>query len=109
MLCDKFIVVGNISDELPKVLDNNIFPDPAPKLTPDQLQCLQQVCGTFLYYARCVDPTMQHIINTIASAQSKGTQKTMALRVLVRRDSQNRVPLPVLIIGVDLHLGLGVV
>ena len=38
---------------------------------------IQQVTGTFLYYARAVDPTMLVTLSAIASAQSNPTQETM--------------------------------
>ena len=39
---------------------------------------LQQVVGSFLYYARAVDPTMLLELGDIAAAQSRGTLHTMA-------------------------------
>jgi hypothetical protein len=51
--------------------------DTADDITPPQRLTLQRVVGTFLYYARAVDPTMLHALNTLASAQAKGTQTTV--------------------------------
>ena len=39
---------------------------------------IQQVTGTFLYYARAVDPTMLVALSAIASAQANPTIETMA-------------------------------
>jgi hypothetical protein len=45
-------------------------------MTNEQTKVLQRVMGTFLYYARVVDPTLLHALNDLASAQTKGTQAT---------------------------------
>ena len=41
-----------------------------------QVKLLQQVCGTFLYYARAVDCTMLHALNDLATKVNTGTQET---------------------------------
>jgi hydroxypyruvate isomerase len=51
--------------------------DVTPAMSNDQTKKLQQVVGTFLFYARAVDPTMLHALNALAAAQSKGTQATV--------------------------------
>jgi hypothetical protein len=52
--------------------------DDTDPMTPDQTLRLQQVIGTFLYYARAVlDSTMLHALTTLASEQSVGTQNTV--------------------------------
>jgi Reverse transcriptase (RNA-dependent DNA polymerase) len=38
---------------------------------------LQQIIGTFLYYARAIDNTMLVALGTLAAAQTKGTEHTM--------------------------------
>jgi hypothetical protein len=38
---------------------------------------IQQIVGTFLYYARAVDCTMLHALSLLASAQAAGTAETM--------------------------------
>ena len=38
---------------------------------------IQQVLGTFLYYARAIDPTMLVALSVIASEQASPTQSTM--------------------------------
>ena len=41
------------------------------------MKLLQQVCGTFLYYATVVDCTMLHALNDLATRVKDGTQKTV--------------------------------
>jgi hypothetical protein len=50
--------------------------DNTTAMTTQQKWTLQQVVGTFLYYAWAVDLTMLHALNTLTAAQSEGTQKT---------------------------------
>ena len=50
--------------------------DDTPRHTAKETKLLQRVVGKFLYYARAVDPTMLHILSTLASAQTTGTQET---------------------------------
>jgi len=38
---------------------------------------VQQVVGSFLYYARAVDMTILHALNSIATESSKPTDRTM--------------------------------
>ena len=38
---------------------------------------VQQVVGSFLYYARAVDMTILHALNSIAADSSKPTERTM--------------------------------
>jgi N-acetylmuramic acid 6-phosphate (MurNAc-6-P) etherase len=45
-------------------------------LHKSQVTPLQQVCGTFLYYAIAVDPTMLVALGTISAAQSNATDHT---------------------------------
>ena len=47
--------------------------DDSPPLSEDRKHRLQQIVGTFLYYARAVDPTMLTAINKIASQQASPT------------------------------------
>jgi hypothetical protein len=51
----------------------------SPPLTPDQKLRLQEIVGSFLYYARAVDCTMLTAVNHIASEQSRGTQHVIAI------------------------------
>ena len=51
--------------------------DTSPKLNDEKKKFVQQVTGTFLYYARCVDPTMLMALSAIAADQSAPTEKTM--------------------------------
>ncbi len=50
--------------------------DTAP-MDAKQTHWLQQVVGTFSFYARAVDPTMLHALNVLASSQKHGTQATV--------------------------------
>ena len=45
-------------------------------LNPEEANTVQQVFGTFLYYASVVGPTMLVVLNTIAAQQPKSTQET---------------------------------
>ena len=51
--------------------------DLSPKLSPEDKTFIQQVTGTFLYYARAVDNTMLVALSAIASQQASPTQDTM--------------------------------
>ena len=51
--------------------------DETPKLDSARQKFVQQVSGTFLYYARAVDPTMLVALSTIASEQSAPTEATL--------------------------------
>ena len=51
--------------------------DTSPKLPPEDKLFIQQVTGTFLYYARSVDLTMLVALSTIASDQANPTEETM--------------------------------
>ena len=50
--------------------------DNSTKLSPREIKHVQQIVGTFLFYARAVDPTMLTALSTIATEQSQGTQTT---------------------------------
>ena len=51
--------------------------DDSPPLGKEDKSFIQQVTGTFLYYARAVDPTMLVALSSIASAQANPTEETM--------------------------------
>lgn len=51
--------------------------DDTPHLTEPQAKRMQQIIGTFLYYARAVDPTMLVALGDLASQQSTPTQATL--------------------------------
>jgi hypothetical protein len=51
-------------------------PTPSPALTDKDVNKLQQLTGTLLYYARAVDPTLIMPINLLASEQSNATEVT---------------------------------
>jgi hypothetical protein len=49
--------------------------DETPTLTVQQCLTIQKVTGSFLYYARAVDPTVLMLLNDIAAKQTKATEK----------------------------------
>jgi hypothetical protein len=49
---------------------------PTPALSDKEVNKLQQLTGTLLYYARAVDPTLIMPINVLASEQSNTTEET---------------------------------
>ena len=52
-------------------------PDDSPLLNEQDKLFIQQVTGTFLYYARAVDSTMLVALSAIAAQQSSPTEETM--------------------------------
>jgi hypothetical protein len=52
--------------------------DATTPLNKADIKMLQEVVGSFLYYARAVDPTMLTTINTIASEQATTTEAVRA-------------------------------
>jgi hypothetical protein len=50
--------------------------DTSPPLTAAGITLLQQVIGTFLYYARAIDITMMVALGTLGAAQAHGTEET---------------------------------
>jgi hypothetical protein len=48
----------------------------SPALSDNDVNKLQQLTGTLLYYARAVDPTLIMPINVLASEQSRATAVT---------------------------------
>ena len=50
--------------------------DDSDPMTDKQINLLQQVCGTFLYYVQAVDCTMLHAFNNLATRTKNGTQET---------------------------------
>jgi hypothetical protein len=51
-------------------------PTPSPALSDKDVNELQQLTGTLLYYASAVDPTLIMTINVLASEQSNATEVT---------------------------------
>jgi hypothetical protein len=51
--------------------------DISPNLDKKQTTRLQQIIGTFLFYARAVDCTMLKALGSLAQAQTRGTTATM--------------------------------
>ena len=51
--------------------------DTSPKLNERKKKLVQQVTGIFLYYVRCVDPTMLMALSAIAADQSSPTKDTL--------------------------------
>jgi hypothetical protein len=50
--------------------------EPSPALSDKDVNKLQKLTGTFLYYTRAVDPTLIMPINLLASEQSNATEVT---------------------------------
>jgi hypothetical protein len=48
--------------------------DKSPPLTLDQIECVQKIVGTLLYYGRAVDSTLLTALSTITARQFNGTQ-----------------------------------
>jgi hypothetical protein len=58
---------------------NNQAPNPtdnSPLLDNASKKCIQQVVGSFLYYARAVNPTILMALSNIATQQSAPTENT---------------------------------
>ena len=51
--------------------------DDSPLLNKDDKRFIQEVTGTFLFYARAVDATMLTALSSLASEQANPTQRTM--------------------------------
>ena len=49
----------------------------SPKVSAEEKKYIQQVVGSFLYYARAVDMTILHALNLIAAEQADPTVRTM--------------------------------
>ena len=49
--------------------------DTSPQLTPDGIKRIQEIVGTFGWYARASDPTMEQTLSSIAGRQSNATQQ----------------------------------
>ena len=52
--------------------------DSSPYLSAPDTKFIQEVVGVFLYYARCVDPTMLTAVNKIGSKQARPTTAVLA-------------------------------
>jgi hypothetical protein len=50
--------------------------DKSQPLTAKQIKTIHEVCGKFLYTSRAIDNTMQHALNELCIAATKGTQET---------------------------------
>eukprot|EP00956_Cyclotella_meneghiniana_P038365 scaffold152976_cov64-Cyclotella_meneghiniana.AAC.2 len=51
--------------------------DTTPKLNKDKKRFIQEVTGTFLFYARAIDSTMLTALSALASEQANPTEATM--------------------------------
>ena len=51
--------------------------DTSPKLSKEDKKFIQEVTGTFLFYARAVDPSMLVALGSLASEQADPTERTM--------------------------------
>ena len=63
-------VYGKKSQEMPKE-------KASPPVSDDEKKYIQQVVGSFLYYARAVDMTILHALSAIAAEQSSPTERTL--------------------------------
>jgi hypothetical protein len=54
-----------------------ILIDISPKLSPDNIEEIQQIIGSILYYAQAVDITVLMALSSIGIEQTKGTTHTM--------------------------------
>jgi hypothetical protein len=52
--------------------------DESKPLSPKQIKTIQEVSGKFLYTSQAIDNTMQHVLNELCIAATKGTQETQA-------------------------------
>jgi hypothetical protein len=52
--------------------------DKSPPLGKEDKKFIQEVTGTFLFYARAVDPTMLVALSSLAAEQCNPTERTMA-------------------------------
>jgi hypothetical protein len=53
-------------------------PDTSPRLPKSAVTRIQQIIGTFLFYARAVDSTMLAALSTLSSEQASATENTEA-------------------------------
>ncbi len=53
--------------------------DTTPLLDKEGKKCIQEVIGTFLYYAHCVDSTMLMALGSLATQQANPTTNTKKL------------------------------
>jgi hypothetical protein len=51
--------------------------DISRKLTDNEMKKVQKIVGSILYYARAVDMTVLMALSSIASEQTKGTERTL--------------------------------
>ena len=51
--------------------------DESPAVSPEKKKIIQEVTGTFLYYARAIDATMLPALGSIATQQASPTENTM--------------------------------
>eukprot|EP00804_Cyclotella_cryptica_P013964 CCRYP_002495-RA/>CCRYP_002495-RA protein AED:0.17 eAED:0.08 QI:0/0/0/1/1/1/3/0/1003 len=51
--------------------------DDSPLLTKQNIKHIQQIVGSFLYYARATDPTIPHALSELATQQSNATEQTL--------------------------------
>ena len=51
--------------------------DDSPPLSKQNIMHIQQIVGSFLYYARATDPTIPHALSELATQQSHATEQTL--------------------------------
>ena len=64
------VVYGRKSQEMPKKVDG-------PPVSKEEKVYIQQVIGSFLYYARAIDMTILHALSAITAEQANPTESTM--------------------------------
>ena len=58
--------------------NSNIIETKIPtKILHNKIKCIQEVCGTFYFYADFIDGTMLTALGTLANQQNKPTNVTM--------------------------------
>ena len=60
-----------------KTLDSIVHESESPPLAKDKKKYVQQVLGSFLYYARAIDMTILHALSAVASEQTNPTERTL--------------------------------
>ena len=63
-------VYGSKSQQVPKE-------EASPPISEEEKKYIQQVVGSFLYYARAIDMTILHALSAIAAEQAKPTARTL--------------------------------
>eukprot|EP00804_Cyclotella_cryptica_P014612 CCRYP_012661-RA/>CCRYP_012661-RA protein AED:0.22 eAED:0.22 QI:0/0/0/1/0/0.33/3/0/717 len=60
-----------------KPIQETLPHDNSPPLSKQNITHIQQIVGSFLYYARATDPTIPHALSELATQQSQATEQTL--------------------------------